>query len=72
MVDSSLSLLEDLDRGAWMHGTAIPIYDLEGSAWAGRLFSLGSLAGGEWLEEALSQKEDSVGDAYVERLASLV
>ena len=52
MVDSSLSLLEDMDGGAWMHGTAIPIYDPEGSAWAERIFSLGRLVVGEWLEEA--------------------
>lgn len=45
MVGSTLSLLEDMDRGAWMHGTAIPIYDPEGSGWAERIFSLGKLAG---------------------------
>lgn len=58
MVDISLSLLEDMDGGAWIHGPAIPIYDPEGSAFfllegrAERIFSLGRLAGGEWLEEA--------------------
>lgn len=31
LVDGTLSLLEDMDRDAWMHGAAVPIYDPEGS-----------------------------------------